>query len=108
MRKKYAKLFIGTSDVLKQTICKIKLRRAPTLHDNIEYAIVTRMSKKSLFLVLQRKQQMTTKITMYLVREKLHAFSVIPTRYEDKSMEDSWHIQKGNEMWIQQDSIKLV
>ena len=65
LRKKYTKLSIDTSDVLKQTICKIKLRRAPTLHDNIEYADCNKNVKKLLFLVLQRKQQMTTKITMY-------------------------------------------
>ncbi|HYJ01164.1 MAG TPA: hypothetical protein VEW92_03020 [Nitrososphaeraceae archaeon] len=66
MRKRYAKLSIGTSDVLKQTICKIKSRRAPTLHDNIEYADCDMNVKKiMIFLVLQREQQMTTKIAMY-------------------------------------------
>jgi hypothetical protein len=34
-RKKYAKLSIG-ADVLKQIVCSIKIRRAPTRHDNIE------------------------------------------------------------------------
>jgi len=34
-RRKYAKLSIG-ADVLKQIICNIKVRRAPTRHDNID------------------------------------------------------------------------
>jgi hypothetical protein len=29
LRKKYAKLSIGGADVLKQIICKVKIRRAP-------------------------------------------------------------------------------
>jgi hypothetical protein len=45
-RKKYAKLSIGV-DVLKQIICNVKIRRAPTTrHDNIDFApIVTKISK---------------------------------------------------------------
>ncbi|MBV9669149.1 MAG: hypothetical protein JO327_13605 [Nitrososphaeraceae archaeon] len=34
-RRKYAKLSIG-ADVLKQIIYNIKVRRAPTRHDNID------------------------------------------------------------------------
>ena len=46
LRKKYAKLSIG-ADVLKQIICKVKVRRAPTTrHDNIDFKpIVTKVSK---------------------------------------------------------------
>ena len=45
-RKKYAKLSIG-ADVLKQIICNIKVRRAPTTrHDNIDFRpVITRISK---------------------------------------------------------------
>ena len=45
-RKKYAKLSIGV-DVLKQIICNVKIRRAPTTrHDNIDFKpIVTKISK---------------------------------------------------------------
>jgi hypothetical protein len=43
-RRKYAKLSIG-ADVLQQIICTIKIRRAPTRHDNIDFKpIVTRAS----------------------------------------------------------------
>jgi hypothetical protein len=45
LRKKYAKLSIG-ADVLKQIICKVKVRRAPTRHDNVDFKpIVTRIAK---------------------------------------------------------------
>ena len=47
MRKKYAKLSID-ADVLKQIICNIKVRRAPTRHDNIDFKpIVTRVTRIS-------------------------------------------------------------
>jgi hypothetical protein len=43
-RRKYAKLSIG-ADVLQQIICTIKIRRAPTRHDNIDFRpIITRTS----------------------------------------------------------------
>ena len=53
-KKKYAKLSIGAADVLKQIICKIKIRRAPAKHDNIDFKpIVTRIAKiKSLSVVV--------------------------------------------------------
>ena len=44
-RKKYAKLSIG-ADVLQQIVCSIKIRRAPTRHDNIDFRpLITRISK---------------------------------------------------------------
>jgi hypothetical protein len=36
LRKKYAKLSIG-ADILRQIICKIKIRRDPAKHDNIDF-----------------------------------------------------------------------
>ena len=36
LRRKWIKLSIG-ADVLKQIICTIKIRRAPTKHDNIDF-----------------------------------------------------------------------
>jgi Transposase domain (DUF772) len=44
LRRKYAKLSIG-ADVLQQIICTIKIRRAPTRHDSIDFRqIITRIS----------------------------------------------------------------
>ena len=86
LRKKYAKLSIG-ADVLKQIICKVKVRRAPTRHDNIDFApIVTKISKiKSLSVVVGDKAY-DSEDNHVLVREKLHGFSVIPPRYEQVSI----------------------
>ena len=56
-RKKYAKLSIG-ADVLKQIVCSIKIRRAPTTrHDNIDFKpVITRISKiKPLSVVVADK-----------------------------------------------------
>jgi hypothetical protein len=36
LRRKYTKLSIG-ADVLQQIICTIKIRRAPTRHDNVDF-----------------------------------------------------------------------
>ena len=44
LRRKYAKLSIGV-DVLQQIICTIKIRSAPTRHDNVDFRpIITRTS----------------------------------------------------------------
>ena len=83
LRKKYAKLSIG-ADVLKQIICNVKVRRAPTTrHDNIDFApIVTRISKiKSLSVVVADKAY-DSEDNHVLVRENLKEFSIIPSRYE--------------------------
>ncbi|MGI9009601.1 MAG: transposase [Nitrososphaeraceae archaeon] len=83
MRKKYAKLSIG-ADVLKQIICKVKVRRAPTRHDNIDFEpIVTRISKIKPLSVVVGDKAYDSEDNHTLVREKLHGFSVIPPRYEN-------------------------
>jgi hypothetical protein len=69
LRKKYAKLSIG-ADVLKQIICNVKVRRAPTTrHEIIDFApIVTRISKiKSLSVVVADKAYDSVKTIMYLL-----------------------------------------
>ena len=38
LRRRYAKLSIG-ADILQQIICTIKIRRAPTRHDNIDFKL---------------------------------------------------------------------
>jgi hypothetical protein len=44
LRREYTKLSIG-ADVLQQIICKIRIRRSPTRHDNIDFKpIITRTS----------------------------------------------------------------
>ncbi|HEX5186755.1 MAG TPA: IS5 family transposase [Nitrososphaeraceae archaeon] len=83
-KKKYAKLSIG-ADVLKQIICNVKVRRAPTTrHDNMNFKpIVTKISKiKSLSVVVADKGY-DSENNHVLVREKLNGYSVIPSRYEN-------------------------
>jgi len=99
-RKKYAKLSIGV-DVLKQIVCTIKIRRAPTRHDNIDFApIVTRISRIKPLSVVVADKGYDSEDNHVMVREKLKGFSVISSRHEIRctNMENSWQIQKRKEM----------
>lgn len=81
-RRKYAKLSIG-ADVLQQIICTIKIRRAPTRHDNVDFKpIITRTSEILPLSVVTGDKGYDSEDNHLLVREDLHAFSVIPARYE--------------------------
>ena len=68
--KKYAKLSIG-ADVLKQIICNIKVRRAPTRHDNIDFRpLITRISKiKPLSVVVVADKAYDSEDNHVMVRE---------------------------------------
>jgi hypothetical protein len=45
LKRKYIKLSLG-ADLLKQIICTIKIRRAPTRHDNIDFRpLITKIAK---------------------------------------------------------------
>ena len=82
LRRKYAKLSIG-ADLLQQIICKIRIRRAPTRHDNIDFKpIITRTSNILPLSVVTADKGYDSEDNHQLVREELHAFSVIPARYE--------------------------
>ena len=81
-RRKYAKLSIG-ADVLQQIICTIKIRRAPTRHDNIDFRpIITRISEFLPLSVVTADKGYNSEDNHLLVRESLLAFSVIPIQYE--------------------------
>ena len=82
LRRKYAKLSIG-ADVLQQIICNIRIRRAPTRHDNIDFKpIITRTSNILPLSVVTADKGYDSEDNHQLVREELRAFSVIPARYE--------------------------
>ena len=90
LRKKYAKLSIG-ADVLKQIICKVKVRRAPTRHDNVDFKpIVTRIAKIKPLSVVVADKGYDSEDNHILVREKLNGFSIIPSRHENVSI---WKIK---------------
>jgi Transposase DDE domain len=81
-RRKYAKLSIG-ADVLQQIICTIKIRRAPTRHDNIDFrAIITKTSDILPLSVVVADKGYDSEDNHVLVRDLLHGLSIIPTRYE--------------------------
>lgn len=83
MRRKYAKLSLG-ADLLQQLISNIKVRRAPTRHDNVDFIpIITKTAEISPLSVVVGDKGYDSEDNHILVREKLHAFSVIPTRYEN-------------------------
>jgi len=80
-RRKYTKLSIG-ADLLQQIICNIKIRRAPTRHDNIDFKpLVKRIANIIPLSVVTADKTYDSEDNHLLVRE-LHAFSVIPARYE--------------------------
>ncbi|HEY7573492.1 MAG TPA: IS5 family transposase, partial [Nitrososphaeraceae archaeon] len=82
LRRKWIKLSIG-ADVLLQIICTIKIRRAPTRHDNIDFRPITTKTSDILPLsVVTADKGYDGEYNHQLVREDLHAFSIIPTRYE--------------------------
>ena len=71
--RKYAKLSIG-ADVFRQIICTIKIRRAPTRHDNMDFkSIVTRTSDILPLSVVTADKGYDSEDNHLLVREDLNA-----------------------------------
>ena len=71
------------STAVQQIICTIKIRRAPTRHDNIDFRpIITRTSNILPLSVVTGDKGYDSEENHLLVREHLHAFSIIPARYE--------------------------
>ena len=65
-------------------ICTIKIRRAPTRHDNIDFRpIITKTSEILPLSVVTADKAYDSEENHVLVRELLHGFSIIPTRYEN-------------------------
>jgi hypothetical protein len=83
LRKKWIKKLSIGADVLKQIICTIKIRRAPTKHDNIDFkSIITRTSEiKPLSVAVVPGKDYDSKENHVLVREDLKAYCIIPPRY---------------------------
>ena len=82
-RRKYIKVSLG-ANVLKQIICTVKIRRTPARHDNIDFRpLITKVSEiLPLSVVTAVDKGYDSEDNHVLVREELHAFSVIPARYE--------------------------
>ena len=82
LRRKYVKLSL-VADVLQQIICTIKIRRAPTRHDSIDFRpLITKTSELVPLSVVTADKAYDSEDNHVLVRDVLHALSVIPPRYE--------------------------
>ena len=82
LRGKYANLSIG-ADVLLQIICTSKIRRAHTRQDNVDFRrIITWTSNILSLSVVTAGMGYDSEDNHLIVRERSHAFSVIPARYE--------------------------
>ena len=69
--------------ILQQIICTIKIRRASTRHDNIDFRpIIARTLDILPLSVVTGDKGYDSEENHVLVRELLHGFSIIPTRYE--------------------------
>jgi hypothetical protein len=76
-KKRWIKLSVG-ADVLKQIICSIKIRRAPTRHDNVDFKpIITRKSEIKPLSVVVADKGYDSEENHVLVRERLNAYSII-------------------------------
>ncbi|HET7283297.1 MAG TPA: hypothetical protein VFI70_01305, partial [Nitrososphaeraceae archaeon] len=83
-RRKYiSKLSLAAADVLQQIICTIKIRRAPVRHDSIDFRpLVIKISELVPLSVVTADKAYDSEDNHVLVRDVLHALSVIPARYE--------------------------
>ena len=81
-RRKYIKLSLA-AEVLQQIICTIKIRRAPTRHDNVDFRpLITKTSEILPLSVVIGDKAYDSEVNHILVRDIFHALSVIPARYE--------------------------
>jgi len=81
-RRKWVKLSVG-GDMLEQLICTIKVRRAPARHDNVDFRpLVERTSGIRPLSIVVADKGYDSEDNHVLVRERLHAYSIIPPRYQ--------------------------
>ena len=82
LRKKYLKLSLG-AEVLYQIICDIKIRRAPKRHDTIDFQpIIENISEIVPVSVVVADKGYDSEQNHVIVRDNIHAFSLIPARFE--------------------------
>jgi hypothetical protein len=78
--KKYVKLSVS-ADVLFQLICTIKIRRAPTRHDTKDFPpLLIKASEILPISVTVADKGYDSENNHVLVREYMHALSIIPPR----------------------------
>ena len=80
LRRKYAKLSIG-ADVLQQIKASIKNKTTPTRHDNMDFRpIITRIAEILPLSVITVDKGYDSEDNHFLIRDGLHALSIIPAR----------------------------
>ena len=88
-RRKYIKLWLA-AEVLQQIICTIKIRRATSRHDNIDFGpLITKTSEILPLSVVIGDKAYDSEVNHILVRDVFHALSVIPARYEYVSIRNT-------------------
>ena len=83
--KKYVKLSVSTDVLLLlfQLICTIKIRRAPTRHDTKDFPLLVIKASEILPIsVTVADKGYDSENNHVLVREYMHALSIIPPRYQ--------------------------
>ena len=84
--KKYVKLSVS-ADMLFQLICTIKIRRAPTKHDIIDFPpLVIKASEILPISVTVADKGYDSEDNHVLVRDYVHALSIIPPRYQSVAL----------------------
>jgi hypothetical protein len=84
------------ADLLQQLICNIKIKRAPTRHDNnIDFKpLVKRIANIVPLSVVTADKAYDSEDNHLLVREQLGAsFSIIPARHKDIPIWNRWKVQ---------------
>lgn len=76
-RRKYNIKLSLAAEVLQQIICTIKVRRAPTRHDNIDFGPLITKTSEILPLSVVIGDLQDSELNHILVREILHAFSIM-------------------------------
>ena len=87
---------------MQQIICTIKIRRAPTRHDTIDFQpLITKTSEILPLLVVIGDKGYDSEDNHVLVRDILDGFSVIPPRYEHVPIRRTdGRYRKTNEAWL--------
>ena len=100
LRRKYIKLSLA-ADVLQQIICTIKIRRAPTRHDCIDFRpLITKISELVPLSVVTADKGYDSEDNHVLVRDILDALCYTSKKSKYANTKDTWKIQETNEVWL--------
>lgn len=105
-RRKYAKLSIG-ADLLQQIICNIRIRRAPTKHDNIDFKPIIKRVANIIPLSVVTADKAYDRRQPYFGKRRVRCIQCYSsTTQRCSNMEYTWKIQKTNEAWVSQNTVQ--